>query len=353
MAYTKTLQNFIPEIWSKQLLKNWDDSFVMRKLVNTHYEGEIKSFGDTVHVPYLGNITVADYDNTAGTPVSYQDVEDLTDTLAIDQRKYWAFKVEDVEKAQASVEVRENYTRRAAIAMKDEIEEWLLGPAFTGEIGQVVTALAAVAARANTTAYSLGALVKPATANGFVYKCSTAGTSGGSAPVFPSIVGATVTDGTVVWTNFGYVGFGALTAANFYKTLVTAKKAFRKSNTWIEGDMWAVIPPEVEELILTSEELIHATDRGDKIVEQGLMGKLAGFKLYCSNNVAGAGTGADPFMILCGSKETITFAEQVTDTEALRLPNEFATGVRGLMVYGGKIFERNRYAGVVIRAELG
>ena len=31
MAYAQTLENFIPEVWSKQLLKNWDDSFVMRK----------------------------------------------------------------------------------------------------------------------------------------------------------------------------------------------------------------------------------------------------------------------------------------------------------------------------------
>ncbi|TLN23838.1 hypothetical protein FDZ71_02385 [bacterium] len=353
MAYAQTMTNFIPEIWSKQILKNWDDSFVMRRLVNTNYEGEIKAFGDTVHVPYLGNITVADYDNSAQNPVSYQDVDDLTDTLSINQRKYWAFKVEDVERAQSAVEVRENYTRRAAIAMKDEVEEWLLGSTFTEQLGQIINSVATIAARANSTAYSLGAIVKPATANGFVYKCTTAGTSGSSVPTFPTAIGQTVTDGTAVWTNCGYAGAGALTASNLYKTLVAAKKALRKANTWIEGEMWAVIPPEVEELILTSTELTHATDRADKLIEQGLMGKLAGFKIYCSNNVSGAGTAADPFMIMCGSKETITFAEQITDTEALRLENEFATGVRGLMVYGGKIFDRNKLSGVVIRAELG
>lgn len=55
-------------------------------------------------------------------------------------------------------------------------------------------------ARANTTAYGLGQQVTPATLNGYVYRCTVAGTSGGSAPAWPTTIGATVTDGTVTWT---------------------------------------------------------------------------------------------------------------------------------------------------------
>jgi len=53
-----------------------------------------------------------------------------------------------------------------------------------------------------STAYSLGDYCVPATAskNGFVYKCTTAGTSGATEPTWPTTYGATVTDGTVVWT---------------------------------------------------------------------------------------------------------------------------------------------------------
>lgn len=58
--------------------------------------------------------------------------------------------------------------------------------------------------RANTTAYAQGARVFPATPNGMFYEATTAGTSAGSPPTFPTQFGATVTDGTVVWTNRGH-----------------------------------------------------------------------------------------------------------------------------------------------------
>lgn len=42
--------------------------------------------------------------------------------------------------------------------------------------------------------------VYPATANGFIYELTTAGTTAATAPTWPVIAGNTVTDGTAVWT---------------------------------------------------------------------------------------------------------------------------------------------------------
>jgi hypothetical protein len=51
-----------------------------------------------------------------------------------------------------------------------------------------------------STAYALGDIVWPTTANGRIYRCTTAGTSGTSEPTFPTTPAATVVDGTVTWT---------------------------------------------------------------------------------------------------------------------------------------------------------
>ena len=73
----------------------------------------------------------------------------------------------------------------------------------------VATPGAAAATRANTTVYALNAYVVPATPNGFYYKATAAGTSGGTIPTFPTTIGGTVTDGTVTWTCAGRVTVAA------------------------------------------------------------------------------------------------------------------------------------------------
>lgn len=52
---------------------------------------------------------------------------------------------------------------------------------------------------AATTAETVGQLVRPPTGNGYVYRCVVAGTTAGTAPTWPTVVGAVVTDSGVTW----------------------------------------------------------------------------------------------------------------------------------------------------------
>lgn len=60
-----------------------------------------------------------------------------------------------------------------------------------------------------STAYSLGDVARPGTANSHLYQCTTAGTSGSTQPAWPTS-GGTVTDGTAVWTDRGTSATAAL-----------------------------------------------------------------------------------------------------------------------------------------------
>lgn len=62
-----------------------------------------------------------------------------------------------------------------------------------------------------STAYALGQFVRPTAGNGRRYACTTAGTTGGTEPTWPTSAGGTVNDGGAVWTEAGAEG-----SANFH-----------------------------------------------------------------------------------------------------------------------------------------
>lgn len=72
---------------------------------------------------------------------------------------------------------------------------------FSASEADYITVGTTPAPREISTAYGLGQWVVPDTGmNGFIYECTTAGTSSGGAITWPELIGDTVSDGTAVWT---------------------------------------------------------------------------------------------------------------------------------------------------------
>ena len=80
--------------------------------------------------------------------------------------------------------------------------------------------------RANSTAYAVGDFYRPATGNGWIYQCISAGTSAASPPTFTTVVGDDFADGTATFTNKGraifVIDFADPQATSFTGTARTA-----------------------------------------------------------------------------------------------------------------------------------
>ncbi|WP_415321402.1 P22 coat protein - protein 5 domain protein [Clostridium perfringens] len=118
-----SVKNFIPQIWSARLLANLDKNLVYANAVNRDYEGEIKKFGDTVKINQMGDVTVKDY--KGGVIEDPEELNSNQTILTIDQAKYFNFKVDDVDKAQANVTLVDKGMGRASYAVQDVIDKFI------------------------------------------------------------------------------------------------------------------------------------------------------------------------------------------------------------------------------------
>jgi hypothetical protein len=132
---------------------------------------------------------------------------------------------------------------------------------------------AVVATRANSTAYALGAIVVQTTnpANGLVFQATTAGTSAGSPPTYPTTVGGTVADGSVTWTARWAAGIWLRAAAEIEDvkigSVITASQGFAGHGLQIVANTAGSPPDNANGWV--AKRLIVSSNRGDGVYAQG------------------------------------------------------------------------------------
>jgi hypothetical protein len=218
------LSNFIPEIWSKKLLKIFNKTVVMANLVNRDFEGDITAAGDVVHVRTFGDVAVNNY--TRDMTISFQSLTDPMVDLLIDQQKYFAFKVDDLDKAQSNIDILEGYAARAAIAIRDVVDTRLVGHYADVDAGNVI------------------------------------GTD--AAPI-------------------------TLTSSNIYGYITQLGEKLDNCNIPQEGRN-LVITPKFKTMLLQSAEFTRATSLGDNVIQNGYIGNVAGFAVHATTNNPAVGS---------------------------------------------------------------
>lgn len=267
------IANFIPEVWSAKLKVALEKSLVYGAagVINRSYEGDISNFGDTVHITNLVDPTIGNY--TAHTDITVEDVDDADTILIINQSKYFAFEVDDVEKRQARGDVLNEQARKAGYLLKDTADQHIAGLMAAG--------------------VDAGNLIAEQTVS--------------------------------VATN------------KAYEILVNLGVKLDEDNIPTDGRWVVVTPAFHGLLLQDSRFIAAGDNQGAEVRTNGHVGRAAGFSIKVSNNAPnGPGVGAGK-LIIAGYEGAVTFAEQIAKTEAARVEKRFADMVKGLHLYGGKV----------------
>jgi hypothetical protein len=220
-----SIVNFLPEVWAPLLLASLKKALVYGMLVNRDYEGEISEFGDTVTITSISRPTISTYTPNS-TAIVPETLTDAQRKLLVDQSKYFAFEVDDVDRRQARGDVMPESMREAAYGLGDVADQFIAA-LYTGV----------------QTANDLGTIAVPT----------------------------------------------ATPLVAYDSVLVPLKVELDESNVPDE-DRWCVIPPWFHGRLLRDDRFIRADASGREAASiRGFIGEAAGFRLHVSNNTPAPG----------------------------------------------------------------
>jgi N4-gp56 family major capsid protein len=276
MAITR----FRPEIWSAALLVALRKSLVYAgpQIVNRDYEGEISQAGDTVRITSISRPTIGNYVPNS-TTITPEELTDAQRTLVVDQAKYFAFKVDDVDARQAKGNVMIQAMSEAAYALADIVDQYVAG-------------LYTQAAAAN-------------------------------------VVSAVTVDLTTP------TSWDAEAAKAYNEILVPLAVKLDEANVPEDG-RYVVLPPWLHGVMRRDPRFVeYDKANATEGLRKGQIAEAAGFTIYKSNNTPTPT--ANNSIVLAGRNTAISFAEQINKTEAYRPESSFSDAIKGLALYGAKV----------------
>jgi N4-gp56 family major capsid protein len=274
------LSQFVPEVWSAALLTSLQKALIYAGpgVVNRDYEGEITAAGDTVRITSISRPTVGTY-TPGSTTITPEQLVDAQRTLVIDQVKYWAFQVDDVNQRQVLGDVIPAATAEAAYALADVVDQYVAGLYTQASASNVVSAV------------------------------------------------------TVDLTS--PTSWDAEAAKAYNEILIPLKVKLDEANVPTMG-RYAVLPPWLHGVLLRDPRFVKVNESGtDEGLRNGQVGRAAGFDILMSNNCPVPT--ANNYVVTAGNSSAITFAEQINKTEAYRPESSFSDAIKGLAMYGSRV----------------
>jgi hypothetical protein len=284
---------FLPKIYSKKVLNFFRKASVVEAITNTDYSGEINAYGDSVKIIKEPVITVYQYER--GADVTKTALTDQETSLVVDTANAFKFIVDDIETSMSHVNFKEVAASSAAYALRDAFDEGVIATMFAG-------------VSASSPNHILG-----------------------------SDNATDLAAGTFDGTGNLDIGFG--TDEHDPLDIMAYMARLLDEQDIPEEGRWFLAPPSFYEQLGQSSSKLMSVDfnAGQGSIRNGLVssGKLRGFDMYKSNNVATPSNAAGK--ILGGHMSSTATAQTITSTEVLRDPDSFGDICRGLHVYGSKV----------------
>ena len=284
---------FLPKVYSKQVLNFFRKASVVEAITNTDYAGEIAAFGDTVRIIKEPVITVDQYER--GQDITTTKLTDQEITLIVDIANAFKFIVDDIETNMSHVNFREVATSSAAYSLRDAFDQGVLATMFAG-------------VSSSSPDHVLG----------------TDNATDLAAGTF---------DGT------GNLDIGFASGEHDPIDVMARMARLLDEQNIPEEGRWFVANPEFYEQLAQSSSKLLSVDfnAGQGSIRNGLVssGKLRGFDMYKTNNIASTSNAAGK--CIAGHMSSTCTAQTITNTEVIRDPDSFGDIVRGLHVYGAKV----------------
>lgn len=121
-----SVQSFVPQVWNANVLVQLDKTLVYGDpaIINHDYEGDISDAGDSVRITRMVDPQIRDYVPNQ-TVISPDALTTDDQVLTIDQSKYYAIEIDDVDKRQVKGELLTKGAQRAAYRMKETIDTFI------------------------------------------------------------------------------------------------------------------------------------------------------------------------------------------------------------------------------------
>lgn len=117
-----SVSTFIPTLWSARLLAKFHEKSIASSITLKPEKIE----GNKIIFNNVSDVAVKDY---AGT-VAWDDLTTSKIELPFDIKKYWAFKVDDVDAVQAAGELIDPHVAEAAASIQEEMDKAVLTEAL-------------------------------------------------------------------------------------------------------------------------------------------------------------------------------------------------------------------------------